>query len=428
MAQLTILEPMSTGDVIDRAVRLYRRNFAPLVAVAAVPSLIGYVSSMLIIYGYTSMFSDIERGPSPESATTSMSLVLLGMLAYPVWFFALLVMVCGLSRAVADHVMLGEPITFRKCFAAVRKRLGNILVMGLILVVAFSVLYFAFILLALLALLIMGLVGGAVSTAQAPRWFVGTIITLTVLAVVAAGIFVLLVVISRIIFMPQVIMIEGLNAGQAVGRAIKLGAKNWFKVGAVVAFIYFVSVSLLASLTLPVLAVLYLLGYLTAEFFISPTWNLLYTSFSQVANILVLPMWVLSYTLLYFDSRVRKEAYDLELYARELSPGFYWAPSNEPQFEQSRPFAHASPLGLSGHAPGPQFGGGIPQTFDRSPGPAQPSTATDQVQTPVTRAAPVSMPVATGLENVQRVCGQCGADVMPRARFCIRCGASADGE
>ena len=50
--KFTILEPMSTGDVIDRAVRLYRRNFTPLIAIAAVPTLIGYAVGMMFYYGY----------------------------------------------------------------------------------------------------------------------------------------------------------------------------------------------------------------------------------------------------------------------------------------------------------------------------------------------------------------------------------------
>ena len=109
MASFTILEPMSTGDVIDRAVRLYRRNFTPLVAIAAVPTLIGYVVSLMFWYGYTTLLT----GPSSSGVVSvpAILMVAVGGLGYPVWMYVLLLTVSGLSRVVGDHLMLGEPIT-----------------------------------------------------------------------------------------------------------------------------------------------------------------------------------------------------------------------------------------------------------------------------------------------------------------------------
>src|SRR4030095_2161617 len=110
MASFTILEPISTGDVIDRAVRLYRRNFTPLVAITAVPTLIGYVVSVMFWSGYSSllMSTTTSRGV-PASAVWMLAL---GGLGYPVWAYVLLLTVSGLSRVVGDHLMLSEPITF----------------------------------------------------------------------------------------------------------------------------------------------------------------------------------------------------------------------------------------------------------------------------------------------------------------------------
>jgi hypothetical protein len=424
MANLTILEPMSAGDVIDRAVRLYRRNFLPLIAIVTIPSLIGYVSSMMFWYGYTSLFMEFEPGNPRSAPSASTAFIALGGLGYPVWFFALLFTVCGLTRVVADHVMLGEPITFRKCFASAWKRVGDILLMGLLLLVAFFVLYIVFSIVLFVAILIMGAVAGVTAVSQAPRWLAAAIITITVLAVLALGIWVLLLVLARIAFIPQVVMIEGEKAGSSIGRAIRLGGKNWHKIGAIVLFIYFVQISLLAALTLPLIAGLELAGALSTDFFISPTWNLLYTSFSQLSNILVLPMWSLTYTLLYFDSRVRKEAYDLELLARELSPGFYWTQSAQPasfgyQPAGAGPVFQSSPLGLGGYSPAPPQmpftpGEGLRSGFDQ-PTMARP---VEPVAAPVFHT-PAGQPLA-----VPSACARCGLQLEPRAKFCIRCGTS----
>src|SRR6185436_16542799 len=115
MADFTILEPMSTGDVIDRAVRLYRRNFTALVAIVTVPTLVGYVASLMFWYGYTNLFINTERpGAAPNEAVW---MLILGLIGYPVWFFVLIFTVCGMSRVIGDYVMMDEPITFRRCFA-----------------------------------------------------------------------------------------------------------------------------------------------------------------------------------------------------------------------------------------------------------------------------------------------------------------------
>jgi predicted RNA-binding Zn-ribbon protein involved in translation (DUF1610 family) len=230
-------------------------------------------------------------------------------------------------------------------------------------------------------------------------------------------------------------MIEGQRVGNALGRAMRLGANNWYKVGAIVLFIYFVSASLLAAITLPVVAGLQLVGLSPVEFFLSPTGSILYSSFSQLSNILVLPLWVVSYTLLYFDSRVRKEAYDLELLATELAPGFHWTPSmhGPPVGYYPVPqtaYVQTSPLGLSnmGGFPPPPPTRAAPvadlrSEFDSSAPNGQGEPIAQALAPPVSTTAQ-ELAVNEG-ESLERNCPQCGAVIMPRARFCIRCGAPA---
>src|SRR5690349_19859951 len=81
LMKFTILEPMSTGDVIDRTVRLYRRNFTPLIAIVAVPTLIGYAVSLMFWYGYSNVvMNTANRGAMQADAVIMM---LLGMGGYP---------------------------------------------------------------------------------------------------------------------------------------------------------------------------------------------------------------------------------------------------------------------------------------------------------------------------------------------------------
>src|SRR5436190_22625409 len=96
--KFTILEPMSTGDVIDRAVRLYRRNFTSLIAIVAVPTLIGYVISLMFWYGYANLVLNTAKpGRVPADAVL---MLIIGMVGFSLLVVTLMLLVCGLCVVV----------------------------------------------------------------------------------------------------------------------------------------------------------------------------------------------------------------------------------------------------------------------------------------------------------------------------------------
>lgn len=428
MPSFTILEPISTGDVIDRAVRLYRRNFTPLVAITAVPTLIGYVVSVMFWSGYSSLLTSTTTSRGIPAAAVWM--LALGALGYPVWAYVLLLTVSGLSRVVGDHLMLGEPITFRRCFAAVRRRLGAITLMGLLSMAMLIVAYIVVSIVLFVIFLLVALIVGVIAAAGLPQWVATVALIVTVIVALALSLLLICVVAARVVFLPQIVMIEGQSAGNALGRAIRLGKGNWYRVGAIALFTYFVSLSLLAAFTLPVATALYFSGVLSAEFLVGPTWNILYTSFGQISNLLSLPIWIVSFTLLYFDSRVRKEAYDLDLIAREINPGFTWQSTIQPaafgyqmpaRFDPGREYVQTSPLGLAGYRP-PQ------KRTETYPPDAVPRKESEELSDKFQHTAE-SLTARDAGESVRdsegaasATCEACGASLLPGASFCMNCG------
>ncbi|MEW6128373.1 MAG: zinc-ribbon domain-containing protein [Acidobacteriota bacterium] len=447
MANFTILEPMSTGDVIDRALRLYRRNFAPLLSIVALPSLTGYLAQTMLLYGYTKLLIGqiSEDGVlTPDPSPLAILMLILGLVLYPVWLFAFLATISGLSRVIGDNIMLNEPITFKKCFSAVRKRLGDIFLMALLVIVIGMVVGMIFYGIAIVVVLVVSVLVLATASSGIPAWLAGLFAGIVALVVIGLGIGAMLVVLSRVVFLPQIVMIEGQSPGQAISRAMQLGKGNWYKVGAILLFNYFISLSLLTAITLPVMLVLYFADILSAEFIAGTTWNLIYTSFSQLINLLSLPIQMVAFTLLYFDSRVRKEAYDIELLAREVNPGFYWQPQMAPapvmgyqmpyQTNFGRVPVQTSPLGLAGWQPPrtqpPPVS--VPDCVVQSiPNPmAQPAANQfterwGQSEPPIHSNESARPPEKPSIENVgvtNQICHHCGSALEPNARFCIRCG------
>src|SRR5262245_32883911 len=97
MAKFTVLKPLSTGDVIDRAVRIYRRNFGPLIIIVAIPAFVGYVVKLLVSYGYTSLVLG-AADQVPNLRGDALLMMLLGMVGYPIWGLLVLLTISGLSR------------------------------------------------------------------------------------------------------------------------------------------------------------------------------------------------------------------------------------------------------------------------------------------------------------------------------------------
>jgi hypothetical protein len=408
MGDVTILEPMSIGDIVDRSVRLYRRNFSSLIAVVAIPGLIGAFASAMFWFGYYGMLKSMSTGASLSPA--SLLAFLAGSSSYFLWVFTVLLSVSAVARVVGDHLLLGEVITFRKCLSAIRRRVGDITLMGLLFLAIAAGIGVAFFVVASVVSMAFIMVAAIFVAIGLPTWLNTLVVVLAIISAAAIVVIAALSILSRFVFMPQIVMIEGESAGGALGRAFRLGGKNWYRVGAIILFTYFVTYSLKMALTLPMLGVLQLAGLLTQEFFLQPGWSALYAGFDEISRLLVLPIWIISFTLLYFDSRVRKEGYDIEVLMRTLQPEappqqFYWQPVPPPPSRTEpaaprRTFVQTSPLGLAGY---------------QSPRPEAPRPAGDS-------AAGVSDSGSSVVQNVSDRCMNCGGSLQPRARFCHTCG------
>jgi hypothetical protein len=80
-------------------------------------------------------------------------------------------------------------------------------------------------------------------------------------------------------------------------------------------FSYFASLSLAAGVMIPITLGLWLFGVFDFDF---DTFNAISGGINQFSSFLVVPVWAIAYTLLYFDSRVRNEGYDVDLLVRRL--------------------------------------------------------------------------------------------------------------
>lgn len=280
------LRPLGIGQLLDHAIRLYRRNFLKFVGIIAVVQIPAtllqlFFSTWVLQEGAQQNFEDLAcLGPLGGLITGLVSLALVQGLA-----------TAALTRAVADHY-LGESTGFLDTF----RKIGS----------SWLTLIGALILAGIYALLLI-------------IWFlipcIGWITGLGILFYFG------MVVIPLI---APVIVLENQSASQAIRRAWDLARRRfWWVLGFV--FVLFLFNQLIVSG--PSLLMTLLLDFSVYPASGTGFWDayslqvVIQSLVSLVLGLIYLPLQLTCITLMYFDLRVRTEGFDLALQAESAYAG-----------------------------------------------------------------------------------------------------------
>lgn len=344
------LAPLGAGDLIDRAVRLYRRHLFTLMRISAPPVIIAALGFVL--------FSVASRRVWSESTSEMLAFYLLmavaGVTINVAGYVFSLVVMGGAARNLVSHLLWNEPVSVRTTYAAVSARFWGLLGASLIMVVWFGLSatvaafgwYMVFVLVA---------VGAVIITQIAPMWLsVLAWIGATILSV-GVSVWLFFFFIGRIAYVPQVMLIEGKGIFASVGRSFSLAKGNVRRLMAMTIFITFAFYSAFMILVAPLLWYAYLNGVNLSPGG-STEWPAFYaigySVFQSVSAIVLAPIWMLGLSLLYVDERVRHEGYDIELMAaRQLV--------HVPKMDVISPFAPALVLDVEKTPPPPVSSGSV---------------------------------------------------------------------
>lgn len=270
-----LLEPMTVGGILDRTFRLYRENVLRYIAIVAVIEIpIGLVLMVASALFYSSLLPIREAGDDP--ARPNVALMLTGSAA--LMFGAFLGVIgqhlanAALIRSVSESY-LGGDATVGQAYRFILPRIGWIL---------------------LAALLISLATGVGLLFCVVPGVLVALFFGLTMPAIVT----------------------ENLNTFDGMKRSWSLVSGNLgkvFLVGLIVFLINFV-IGLLFGAVGSLTAVLALAKNPVAG-------QVLQQTISVVPQVLTMPIGAAAMILLYYDLRIRKEGFDLEMLARSLGEG-----------------------------------------------------------------------------------------------------------
>lgn len=304
------LEPLGAGDLIDRAVRLYRRHLFVLIRTAAPPVIIAAAGWIVFSISIQRVFL------TPDMADLAMYVVL-SIVSFCVmvggYLFTVVVM-GGATRTLVAHLLRNEPVTARATYRAVRARFWGLLGAALIVLVWISISLSAIWVVWYIMVLMMSLL--ILVASMASMWLAIIVGVTGALIATGVGLWLFFFIVGRVAYVPQVMLVEGKGVFEAFSRSFSLARGNVGRLMAMTLFTTFAANSALMILLLPLAWYGYLSGINPLNSEQWPAWySIAYSVLGPLSSILLTPVWMLGLSLLYVDERVRHEGYDIELMA-----------------------------------------------------------------------------------------------------------------
>lgn len=310
------LVPLGAGDLIDRAVRFYRKNFLTFILMAAPPVVAGTVLSV----GWTMLGRQIfAPGQLSSASDTTLYYLFIWFGSLLIWLveaIGTLIVMGGAARNFVRHLLFGEAISLRETYSNVAKRFVGLVAASSMIGVALGILGFIFFyLIFLTTAVLIALIVGIFSSIPV----VAVILSVVVgIAAVYGGSWLYFLVASRFAYVPQIMLVEGQGIFSAVARSATLASGNVRRLMALFAFTIMATLSALALLYVPLTWYAWANGIELSGFNadLVPAWlEIGYSLIWQISFILLSPIWTIGLCLLYVDERVRSEGYDIELMA-----------------------------------------------------------------------------------------------------------------
>ncbi len=277
------LKPLTVLEILDAAFRLYRQNFGTflgIMAVAYVPFFVVIMAtSSIVVGGGQELITVREPGAPPEINPAALgALVVLALGGLLLAFIALPVATGALTRAVGDRY-LDQPTSIGRSYGRI---------MGII----------------------FGYLGAIILSSLVQ--------VLGIMCCIVPGMFFF----TWFILTAPVCVLEGVGGTKAMGRSYELSRGHRWRILGLGCLAFLVtqmlggSTNAFGHFVLPLLVENLMIRFLIQQ------------AIDNVLSLLLAPYWGVAWVLLYYDLRIRKEAFDLEVLAKSM--GGHAAPGSVP--------------------------------------------------------------------------------------------------
>ena len=266
------LRPLSLGELLDRTFFLYRRNFLMFIGIAAIP----YLFVLAIIFFSGLFFYGLPGHTALPSSAQIAGMIVAGVLLFAaaIAVFVAFLYSAGASVMAVSEIYAGRTATIRGSFQLVRGKVGAILgvmvLSGLILMGGF-------------------------------------------LALVIPGLYLL----CRIPVATAATLIEDISPAEAIRRSFDLTRDFAGRA----ALIYMLAAALTYGVGLLFQIPSFILMAMSGgQSHLMVLWTILGQVGNVLGGVLIAPVHTIAFALFYYDLRVRKEAFDLQMMMQAIGP------------------------------------------------------------------------------------------------------------
>jgi hypothetical protein len=302
------LRPMSTSQILDRTFQLYRRNFVLFAGIAALPPALVLLGQLLLFFTTSSLGR--MAGSSPTTAMAGVAAAGLGFLVLLVLALLGYAFASGASVYAVSRLHLGHPTTIAESYRLILPYFGSILgIVVIVGVVVFLVIGLGAACLIVPIVMAMGGFRAGLSSGSSSMWGLGIFIGALIFV---ASLFFGLVLSAKFSFAVPACVLERRGVIDSISRSWNLTQGSVWRLILVIILVAFMAWLLSLVLSIP-----YFVGI---AIFISkknPSVLIPFVIWQYVAGFLArtmaAPVSAIATALMYYDQRIRKEAFDLQL-------------------------------------------------------------------------------------------------------------------
>jgi len=326
MESIPRLRPMSIGDMLDAAFRLYRQHFLTFIGIVALLQVPMAMLQFLIQYTYgntalTSWVNFISRLPAARPGQNPfdsfplgdlLTVVATSLVLGAIQFLLIRNLITGALANAISRSYTGQPISILGSYSFGLRRFLSLIGASLA----------TFLIGASLSAVLFGCSFGSIAALLAGTNRASGALAAIMIVLVMFGLFILLGLAAlffytRLLITTQAIVLEGQGPLAGLARSWRLVAGSFWRTLGILVLMGFLSYIIAAF---PATVVSFALTIGSGNALDNLVRNQIITTLlAQLGQIIVLPLQLAIYTLLYYDLRIRKEGYDLELMAQQVS-------------------------------------------------------------------------------------------------------------
>jgi hypothetical protein len=292
----TTLRPMSTSQLLDRTFHLYRNNFLLFAGIAALPPALFVVVQLIVTF--------LQHSSNHLSEGAGMAVACIAIISVAGLFVAYVLghyVATGATVYAVSQVYFGNPATIVGSYAGIRSQVWRIIGASILIGIMIGIVTFV----AYLVLIIpMFMAAALMKGSGAAAGIVGCGVGFLVFGGGAVAIF---WVACKFSLAVPACVVEKLGVIACLQRSWFLSQKSVWRIFLIYFLVGILTIALSLALSIP--------NYIAIGFRGTPSlpyeiWGIIA---SFLASAIAEPIGAIAISLVYYDQRVRKEAFDLQL-------------------------------------------------------------------------------------------------------------------